>query len=91
MVKPWETLWHVAEHLLPILRWLPRYNVKDDLAGDIIAGGAEASLAAPEAIAYAAIAGVTSASGLYSAIIAPLAYACFGASPQLVTGMTTIM
>lgn len=61
------------------------------LVSDVIASVVLAVLAAPEAISYAAIAGVSSANGLYTAFIAPIVYAATGTSPQLVTGPTTIM
>jgi sulfate permease, SulP family len=82
--------WLFIEHTLPIARWLPKYRRKD-LGGDVIASLALAALAAPEAISYASIAGVKPANGLYCAFIAPIVYGFFGASPQLVTGPTTVM
>ncbi len=79
-----------GDALLPIVRWLPKYRVAD-LPGDVIAAGALAALAAPEAVSYTAIAGVSPVNGLYAAFIAPLAYAAFGSSAQLVCGPTTVM
>lgn len=83
--------WHLVEHHVPMLRWLPRYQLLRDGPGDCIAAASLAVLAAPEAISYAGIAGLHAVNGLYTAFIAPLAYAGLGSSPQLVTGPTTIM
>ena len=42
-------------------------------------------------MSYAAIAGLPAAQGLFTGFVAPLAYAVFGASPQLIVGPTAIM
>lgn len=49
------------------------------------------AVACPEAISYASLAGMPLANGLYTAYTAPLAYSLFGASPQIVTGPTTVL
>jgi SulP family sulfate permease len=50
------------------------------------AGGVVAALAVPQALGYAAIAGVPVELGLYTVPIALIAYAIFGSSRQLVVG-----
>jgi sulfate permease, SulP family len=70
---------------LPILTWLPQYRRKQ-LRRDAIAGAIVAALAVPQALGYAAIAGVPVQVGLYAVPIALLAYAAFGTSPQLIVG-----
>jgi MFS superfamily sulfate permease-like transporter len=87
-------VWARVEHTVPALRWIPHYVAgkwRGWLIHDIVASLALAALAAPEAISYASIAGMPGVNGLYSAYTAPLAYAIFGSSPQLVTGPTTLM
>jgi sulfate permease, SulP family len=87
-------IWARIEHAVPALRWVPQYATKKWrawLLHDIVASLALAALAAPEALSYASIAGMPGANGLYSAYTAPIAYAVFGSSPQLVTGPTTLM
>ncbi len=56
-------------------RWLP---------ADLIAGVSVAAVAVPIAIAYAQLAGVPPAHGLYASILPLLAYATFGSSRQLI-------
>lgn len=58
---------------------------------DAVAGLTVTAVAGPEAISYAAIAGLPAAQGLYTGFLAPLAYAITGSSPQLITGPTAIM
>lgn len=70
---------------LPILTWLPQYDRKH-LRRDIIAGAIVVALAVPQALGYAAIAGVPVQVGLYAVPIALAAYAVFGTSPQLIVG-----
>ena len=80
-----------ATHLLPILAWLPSYDVRTNLLGDVVAGFSVTAVAAPEAVSYAAIAGLPADQGLFTGFLAPLAYALFGSSPQLIVGPTAIM
>lgn len=80
--------------MIPALRWIPTYALSKWrvwLVHDIVASLALAALAAPEALSYASIAGMSGERGLYSAYTAPIAYALFGSSPQLVVGPTTLM
>ncbi len=70
---------------LPIASWLPRYR-RRDLAGDLLAGAVVASLAVPQALGYAGIAGVPVQVGLYAIPLALVAYALLGSSPHLVVG-----
>ncbi|WP_017595935.1 SulP family inorganic anion transporter [Nocardiopsis potens] len=56
------------------------------LRGDVLAGATVWAVLVPEAIAYAAIAGVPPVVGLYAAPAALLLYALLGSSRQLVVG-----
>lgn len=56
------------------------------LRADLIAGCVVAALAVPQALGYAAIAGVPVELGLYAVPIALIAYAIFGTSRQLIVG-----
>jgi sulfate permease, SulP family len=80
-------------HLLPVLRWAPAYarDWRRHIAGDLVAGLTVTAVAAPEAVSYAAIAGLPAAQGLYTGFLGPLAYALTGSSPQLIVGPTAIM
>jgi len=70
---------------VPIVAWLPQYELKH-LRRDLIAGTIVVALAVPQALGYAAIAGVPVEVGLYAVPIALAAYAVFGTSPQLIVG-----
>ncbi len=70
---------------MPISFWLASYE-KGYLAFDLIAALTVWALVVPEAMAYATLAGMPPETGLYAALVAPLAYAIFGASRQLIAG-----
>jgi len=70
---------------LPISIWLAAYE-RGNLAVDLIAALTVWALVVPEAMAYASLAGMPAETGLYAALVAPLAYAIFGTSRQLNVG-----
>ncbi|HEX4096836.1 MAG TPA: SulP family inorganic anion transporter, partial [Caulobacteraceae bacterium] len=51
---------------------------------DVLAGVTLASMNTPQLLGYASIAGMPLAAGLYTALLAPLAFAVFGSSRHLV-------
>jgi len=61
----------------------------DALRFDVLAGTTLAAYAVPSSIAYAQLAGMPVASGLYCYLFAGLAYALFGPSRQLAVGPTS--
>ena len=71
--------------VVPVLQWLPRYD-RRALTPDTIAGLTVWALLVPEALAYAAIAGVPAQYGLYAAPLALLGYVLFGTSRELFVG-----
>ena len=72
------------ERFLPHLRGTSRAGVP----GDLLAGVAVAALAVPQGMAFALVAGVPPAMGLWAAAIPAIAAALFGSSRFLVTGPT---
>ena len=70
---------------IPISFWLASYE-KGHLAADLVAALTVWALMVPEAMAYASLAGMPPETGLYAALVAPLAYAVFGTSRQLDVG-----
>ena len=70
---------------VPISVWLASYE-QGFLVPDIIAALTVWALMVPEAMAYATLAGMPPETGLYGALVAPLAYAIFGTSRQLNVG-----
>ena len=77
-----------VRRLVPILRWLPRYD-RDWLRFDVIAGATVWGLLVPESIAYAGLAGLPPQAGLYTLLVTLAAYAVFGTSRHLVAAATS--
>jgi len=75
--------------ILPIVRWLPRYDERKLLRWDIIAGITLWGVVVPEGIAYAGLAGMPLQAGLYTLLASLVAYAIFGTSKQLVVVSTS--
>lgn len=59
-------------------------------AGDVVAGLSVASILIPQAVAYAALAGMPAQHGLYAAALPPLAAAAFASSRYLQAGPVAI-
>jgi len=76
---------HWLLRYLPILHWLPHYQLSW-LRADIVAGLTVWAVIVPEAMAYAGIAGVPALVGLYTIPIPLIAYAIFGTSRTMVIG-----
>ena len=68
---------------MPGLAALRHYRVRTDFSHDLFAGLSVAAVALPVSIAYAELAGLSPAVGLYASIGPLLVYALFGTSPQL--------
>jgi len=76
--------------LFPMFNWLPSYQ-KEWLRFDLIAGLTASSVVIPQAMAYAAIAGLPLVVGLYTSLVPLLVYAVMGTSrPLSVTSTSTI-
>lgn len=73
---------------LPIAGWLPHYD-KSWFKSDLAAGLTVWALVVPQAIAYAQIAGLPPQAGVFASFAAPLGYALFGTSRQLVCSPTS--
>jgi high affinity sulfate transporter 1 len=75
---------------IPAFSWLRAYD-KSWLRGDLIAGLTAAAVVVPQAMAYAAIAGLPLGVGLYTALVPLLVYAVMGTSrPLSVTTTSTL-
>ncbi len=78
-----NTTWRPPQ--LPIATWLPAYD-RSALGRDLLAAAVVIALTIPQALGYAAIAGVPVQVGLYAIPLALLAYAVLGSSPHLFVG-----
>jgi len=75
---------------IPALGWLRSYQ-PGWLQGDAVAGLTAAAVVVPQAMAYAAIAGLPLVAGLYTALVPLMVYAVMGTSrPLSVTTTSTI-
>jgi SulP family sulfate permease len=74
---------------IPILQWLPKYEWRQWLRADVIAGVTLWGVVVPEGMAYAGLAGMPPQAGLYTILAALVAYAIFGTSRQLVVVATS--
>jgi sulfate permease, SulP family len=78
-----------AARLIPASVWLRTY-ARDDLVADARAGTTVAVLVIPQAMAYAALAGVPPITGLYAAMVSLVVYAIFGTSRFISVGPVAI-
>ncbi len=76
------------KNLLPFRHWIGLVN-RNTLRDDAAAAFTNAAVVLPQAIAFAAIAGLPPQYGLYTAMITPIIAALFGSSWHLVSGPTT--
>ncbi|TQV74341.1 SulP family inorganic anion transporter [Denitrobaculum tricleocarpae] len=77
-----------AKNLLPFRLWVGLIN-RETLRGDAAAAFTNAAVVLPQAIAFAAIAGLPPQYGLYAAMVTPVIAAIFGSSWHLISGPTT--
>ncbi|GMS80664.1 hypothetical protein PENTCL1PPCAC_2839, partial [Pristionchus entomophagus] len=77
---------NVAKSFVPILGWLPSYNIKENLHGDLIAGLTVGIMHVPQGMAYASLAAVPPIVGLYSSFFSSSFYMFFGTSRHISIG-----
>uniref|UniRef100_A0A1I8MAX6 SLC26A/SulP transporter domain-containing protein n=1 Tax=Musca domestica TaxID=7370 RepID=A0A1I8MAX6_MUSDO len=75
---------------LYILSWIGSYEREKGMS-DLIAGITLGMTIIPQSIAYAALAGLSSEYGLYSAFMGSIIYVFFGTIPQVSIGPTSLM
>ncbi len=75
----------------PILKWLPRYQVKEWLLGDVMSGLIVGILLVPQAIAYSLLASQDPIYGLYTSFFASIIYAILGTSKHISVGIFGVL
>ncbi|GMT07379.1 hypothetical protein PENTCL1PPCAC_29553, partial [Pristionchus entomophagus] len=89
--KLWKATTAVTLSFLPILEWLPRYSIRDNLVSDMVGGFTVGIMHVPQGIAYASLAGVRPVIGLYTSLLAPLFYMIFGTSRHISIGVFAVV
>ena len=78
-----------ARDIFPSAQWVRRYNLHW-LMGDVVAGVTVGLVVVPQAMAYALLARLTPAFGLYTTFTGACIYWIFGTSKDIVIGTTAV-
>jgi SulP family sulfate permease len=76
--------------LLPFTDWLFHYR-RENLAGDLLAGGIVTIMLIPQSLAYAMLAGLPPEYGLYASIVPLFVYGLLGSSRALSVGPVAVI
>eukprot|EP01117_Protostelium_nocturnum_P006999 TRINITY_DN2506_c0_g1_i1.p1 TRINITY_DN2506_c0_g1~~TRINITY_DN2506_c0_g1_i1.p1 ORF type:complete len:809 (+),score=218.35 TRINITY_DN2506_c0_g1_i1:157-2583(+) len=82
---------HYSREKLPALKWIPRYDFKKWIIGDLIAGITVGIMVVPQGLAYAKVANLPVQYGLYSAYLGSLLYCFIGTSKDINLGPTAVL
>lgn len=75
----------------PILKWLPRYQLKDWILGDVMSGLIVGILLVPQSIAYSLLAGQDPIYGLYTSFFSSIIYTLLGTSRHISVGIFGVL
>ncbi|XP_007941795.1 sulfate transporter [Orycteropus afer afer] len=76
---------------LPILQWLPKYDLKKNILGDVMSGLIVGILLVPQSIAYSLLAGQEPVYGLYTSFFASIIYFLLGTSRHISVGIFGVL
>lgn len=76
---------------VPILKWLPKYQIKDWLLGDMMSGLIVGILLVPQSIAYSLLAGQDPVYGLYTSFFSSIIYTLLGTSRHISVGIFGVL
>ncbi|XP_068199271.1 solute carrier family 26 member 9-like [Antennarius striatus] len=76
---------------LPVLSWLPRYKVKENLLCDVISGVSAGTIQVPQGMAFALLASLPPVNGLYSSFFPLIPYFFMGTAHQMVPGTFAVL
>ncbi|XP_076993509.1 sulfate transporter [Tamandua tetradactyla] len=75
----------------PVLQWLPKYDLKKNILGDMMSGLIVGILLVPQSIAYSLLAGQEPIYGLYTSFFASIIYFLLGTSRHISVGIFGIL
>ncbi|XP_053317657.1 sulfate anion transporter 1 [Spea bombifrons] len=75
----------------PVIRWLPKYDFKENTWGDIMSGLIIGIILVPQAIAYSLLAGLKPIYSLYTSFFANLIYFIMGTSRHVSVGIFSLL
>ncbi|KAI1881981.1 hypothetical protein AGOR_G00245810 [Albula goreensis] len=75
----------------PVVRWLPKYRLREYAWGDIMSGLIVGIILVPQAIAYCLLAGLEPIYGLYTSFFANIIYFLMGTSKHVSVGIFSLM
>lgn len=75
----------------PVVKWLPKYKVKDYIWGDLMSGIIIGVILIPQAIAYCLLAGLDPIYGLYTSFFSNIIYFFMGTSRHVSVGIFSLM
>lgn len=76
---------------VPILKWLPKYQFKDWILGDMMSGLIVGILLVPQSIAYSLLAGQDPIYGLYTSFFSSIIYTLLGTSRHISVGIFGVL
>ncbi|KAM9468051.1 pendrin [Clarias gariepinus] len=84
--SPLKSIMRIIKKFFPILDWLPKYQLRPWLPGDIVAGITVGMVCALQGLAYSLLVNVPPVNGLYAAFFPILSYFVLGTSRHLSVG-----
>lgn len=76
---------------VPVLKWLPKYQIKEWLLGDMMSGLIVGILLVPQSIAYSLLAGQDPIYGLYTSFFSSIIYTLLGTSRHISVGIFGVL
>ena len=76
----------LVKRRFPITKWLPKYNIKENILRDLVGGLTIGVVSIPQGMGYSMMAGLPPVNGLYVGFFTALVYLIFGTARHLSIG-----